>query len=113
MFAPRSVTLTPLGWPSRNLKFAMLLLAFVTTGCYPVIVAISFTTSRTHSLGISLRIPELTTIFSRLGTTWGLVIPSDFLSSGTTFSRYIFLSAGVLIVFYILVSAYALDFFES
>jgi len=31
----RSVTMTPMGTPSRSLKFAMLLRAFVTTGFWP------------------------------------------------------------------------------
>ena len=39
IFSPRSVTLTPIGMPSRSLKFATDFLALQTMGFWPVIVA--------------------------------------------------------------------------
>ena len=41
MRSPRSVTATPIGMFSRILKFAIAFFAFVTTGFWPVIVAMS------------------------------------------------------------------------
>ena len=41
MRSPRSVTMTPIGMPSRSLKLEIDFLALVMTGCWPVIVAMS------------------------------------------------------------------------
>ena len=37
MRSRRSVTIAPIAWPSRSLKFAIAFLARVTTGFWPVI----------------------------------------------------------------------------
>ena len=68
MRSPRRVTFTPMGMPSRSLKFATLFLARQITGRWPVTVAMS---PRMASiiLGLSLASPQptFTTTLSSLG----------------------------------------------
>ena len=67
---PRSVTLTPMGLPSRSLKLAMLLRALATTGFCPVTMIRSLTaaSSALESVCVSDPTPMLTTTFLMRGT---------------------------------------------
>ena len=74
MRSPRSVTMAPIGMPSRSLKLAIAFLAFVTTGFCPAI-AVSSSTAESITFGFWMASPRpmLRTIFSRRGTAIGFV----------------------------------------
>ena len=82
---PRKVTIMPTTMPWRTLKLEMAFLAFVLTGFWPV-MRMSVCSTVSSTLG-SLRPwdkPTDTTTFVTFGTALGLVMPSSFLSAGTT-----------------------------
>ena len=69
MRAPRRVTETPTGIPSRSLKLAIDLRARRTFGCWPVIVAsCSVAASSTGVACFASPTPMLSVILSRRGT---------------------------------------------
>ena len=88
MRSPRSVTLAPIGMPSRSLNPAIDLRALVTTGFCPVIVvrSSSAASSRRPSFTAS-PMPMFTTILSRRGTCITFASPSSCCSAGTSSSR--------------------------
>ena len=74
MRSPRSVTLAPMGWPSRRWNVAMDLRARRMDGCWPVM-------ARRSAMAPSMALesvaasptPMFTTIFSIFGTHMGFV----------------------------------------
>ena len=99
MRSPRSVTIAPIDWPWRSLKFAMDLRAFVTTGFWPVMAA-SCSTEASMILPLLMASPSpmLTTIFSSFGACIGFVNPSSFISSArTSFSYRSFRRAAIVL----------------
>ena len=73
MRSPRSVTLAPIGMPSRSLNPAIDLRALVTTGFWPVMI-VEVLDGGVQQLRPSLSAsptPMFTTIFSRRGTCIG------------------------------------------
>ncbi len=85
MRAPRSVTFTPIGMPSRSPKFEIDLRARVTTGLWPVISASSATTeSSSFAFFGASPSPTFTTTFSILGTRSTLSRPNSSMSFGRT-----------------------------
>src|SRR5579875_1169809 len=82
--APRSVTIAPMGVPSRSLKLEIALRARVTTGRCPVIAASSSTAeSSTFGFCVASPSPMLSTIFSSRGTASGFVLPRSRARAGT------------------------------
>ena len=70
MRSPRSVTIAPIALPSRSLNAAIERRALVTTGFWPVIASRSRTAALEQRLLLGARpTPQLTTIFSRRGTS--------------------------------------------
>src|SRR5712692_8406401 len=93
--APRSVTLAPMGTPSRSLKFAIDFFAFVTTGLWPEIACRSAVAkSSTFAFSRPSPTPMLMTTFSRRGTWYGFVYPRSFMTAWTTVLWNISLSRG-------------------
>src|SRR5689334_11949553 len=85
MRAARSVTLAPIGTPSRSLKFAIDFLARVTIGFCPVIACKSAVAkSMIFALSRPSPTPMLITILSRRGTDHTFAYPRSFMSAGTT-----------------------------
>ena len=74
MRGPRSVTMHPIGCPSRSLKFAIDFLALRIEGFCPVIVAISATAASSILMFTSASpTPMFTTIFLSRGACMGFV----------------------------------------
>src|SRR5215510_13411345 len=93
--ALRSVTLAPIGTPSRSLKFAIDFLARVTTGFWPEISCRSAVAkSITLAFSRPSPTPMLMTTFSSRGTWNGLVYPRSFITAWTIVLVYISLSRG-------------------
>ena len=83
MRSPRSVTIAPIGMPSRTLKAAIDFLARVTTGFCPVIWPSSFTAgSRIFAFCVASPTPMFTTILCSRGTAIGFLRSSSFISAG-------------------------------
>ena len=79
MRAPRSVTLQPTGKPSRSLKAAIALRAFVTSGFWPVISVMSPTAlSMTFLSATASPTPMFTVILVIFGTCIGFATPRFF-----------------------------------
>ena len=74
MRAPRSVTLQPIAIPSRSLKPAMDLVAFVISGFWPAMIAICSTaSSRAFAFCLASPTPMLSVIFWTRGACIGVV----------------------------------------
>ena len=74
MRLPRSVTMTPIGMPSRRRKFAIDFLARVMTGFWPVIVAMSAEAeSSARAFSRASPRPMFSMIFCRRGTSIGFL----------------------------------------
>src|SRR4051812_43849619 len=83
--SPRSVTMAPIGMPSRTLKAAIDLRARVTTGFCPVICPSSLTAgSRIFAFCVASPTPMLTTILFSRGTAAGFLRSSSFISVGAS-----------------------------
>ena len=66
---PRRVTLAPMAWSLRSLKFAMLFFERVSAGFWPVIKASSdFASSNACLVSAELAMQVFTTTFCRRGT---------------------------------------------
>ncbi len=84
MRAPRSVTLQPIGSPSRTLKVAIDFFALQISGFWPVIFVRSPTAaSMTFLSATASPTPMLSVILVIRGTSMGLLRPSSALSFGT------------------------------
>ena len=69
MRSPRSVTLTPIGMPSRSLNWAIDFLALVITAFWPAMACISSAAASTFFLSwVASPTPMLITILSSRGT---------------------------------------------
>jgi hypothetical protein len=80
MRSPRSVTIAPIGMPSRTLKAAIDFFARVTTGFCPVICPSSFTAgSISFAFCVASPTPMFTTILFRRGTAIGFLSSSSFI----------------------------------
>src|SRR5262245_23768647 len=89
MRSPRSVTMAPMGMPSRSLKFAIAFLARVTTGRWPLMAPSSSTAeSRILAFCVASPSPMLRTIFDRRGTAMPFFRPRSRRSAGATSCRY-------------------------
>jgi hypothetical protein len=88
MRSPRSVTIAPMLWPSRSLKFAIDLRALRTSGFWPVI-AVSSSVAFSSSFGfwVAAPMPMFTTILASRGTCIALVYPNSCESLGTISER--------------------------
>src|SRR5258708_3147302 len=83
MRSPRSVTMAPIGIPSRTLKAAMDFLALVITGFCPVIWPRSLASgSMILRFCVASPTPMFTTILCRRGTAMGFAMPSSLASAG-------------------------------
>src|SRR4028119_1692152 len=92
----RSVTLAPIGIPSRILNPAMLLRARRVWGLCPVIFARSSTApSKARLLTTASPTPMLTTIFSRPGILIGFWMSNRSLRAGAISSRYLSFSLAI------------------
>src|SRR4028119_1643760 len=92
----RSVTLAPIGIPSRILNPAMLLRARRIWGFWPVILARSSTApSSARLLTTASPTPMLITIFSRPGILIGFWISNRSLRAGAISSRYLSFSLAI------------------
>ena len=76
MRAPRSVTLQPIGMPSRSLKPAIDFLAFVIRGRWPAMIAsCSTASSRDLEFCLASPTPMLSVILLRRGICMGELYP--------------------------------------
>ncbi len=88
MRAPRKVTLTPMGRPSRTLKVAIAFLALQISGFWPVILAMSpAALSMTLRSATASPTPMLTVILVIRGTSMTFDRFNSDLSFGTTVVR--------------------------
>ncbi len=89
MRSPRSVTMAPIGMPSRTLNAAIDFFAFVTTGFCPVIWPSSLTAgSMIFAFCVASPTPILTTILFSRGTAIGFLRSSSLASAtATSFSK--------------------------
>jgi hypothetical protein len=79
------VTLSPIGLPARTWNWAIERLARVTIGFWPVIMTMSpDAASIAFAFDSASPSPTLTTIFSTLGTWFGLPYSNCLTSAGTT-----------------------------
>ena len=84
---PRSVTLHPIAWPSRSLKFDTLFLARRRIAFWPVIIA-SSSIARSRSFGFVVASPSpiFTTTFSSFGIWLTFPYPNSSWSFGAIVS---------------------------
>ena len=88
MRAPRSVTMQPIGRPSRILNAAIAFFDLVTTGFWPVILVRSPTAaSMTFLSATASPTPMLTVILVMRGTCIGVLAPSSSLQLAARPSR--------------------------
>ena len=90
IFSPRSVTLHPIGCPSRSLKFATDFLALVTTAFCPVIISRSLiAVSKTFEFSFASPTPMLITTLSSFGTCIIFLYSNFFCNAGTISFKYV------------------------
>ena len=84
MRSRRSVTIAPMAWSSRSLKFAMALRARVTTGFWPVMAPAGRPPLDDLVVGDRLAEAHVDDDLLSRGTCMGFLKPNSFISAGTT-----------------------------